>query len=148
MPKFTTRRWVAFSPRQMYDVVADVESYPDFLPLCEGLRVLSRTKLENKEELTAVMDVGYKAIRESFTTRVELDPKTPRIDVSYLDGPFRYLNNNWQFEKNGTGCDVSFFIDYEFKSAVIGMLVGAMFDKAFRKFSTAFEERAKDVYSA
>ncbi len=146
MPQFSTRRWVAFSPQQMYDVVADVERYPDFLPLCESLHIVSRTAKEPGEELIATMGVGYKAIRESFTTRVRLDPQTPRIDVSYLDGPFRYLNNNWSFAEKDNGCDVAFFIEYEFRSAVMGLLVGAVFDKAFRKFSVAFENRAKEIY--
>ena len=148
MPKFSTRRWVAFSPQQMYDVVADVERYPEFLPLCESLKIIQKESKGSGDELIAEMGVGYKAIRESFTTRVQLDPKTPRIDVSYIDGPFRHLNNHWAFEKNAKGCDVRFFIDYEFRSAVIGMLVGSMFDKAFRQYAVAFEERAKELYMA
>ena len=94
------------------------------------------------------MTVGYKAIRETFTSQVMLDPTALQIDVQYLNGPFRYLNNVWKFKPAGTGCSVEFFIDYEFKSRLLGVLMGSMFDLAFRRFSQAFEERADLVYGA
>jgi coenzyme Q-binding protein COQ10 len=132
----------------MYDLVADIERYPEFLPLCEDLRVRSREPAPAGEILIADMTVGYKHIRETFTTRVELRPAEPRILVAYLDGPFRRLDNRWSFLPNGAGCDVDFFIDYEFKSPILGLLVGAVFDAAFRKFAEAFEDRARVVYGA
>lgn len=148
MPSFRTTRRVQHSARKMFDLVADVESYPEFLPLCTGLRVLRRVPGEGgKETIVAEMKVGYKAIAERFTTKVTTDPNALEIHVSYIDGPFKYLENRWAFEEAGEGaCDVRFFIDYEFKSRTLGMLMGAMFERAFQMFTTAFENRADLVY--
>ena len=146
MPKFETTRRVQHSPRDMFALVADVESYPEFLPLCEALKVTSRRERENKTLLIADMTVGYKAIRETFTSQVMLDPEALRIEVQYLNGPFRYLNNVWTFLPANGGSDIGFYIDYEFKSRMLGILMGSMFDVAFRKFSQAFEERADKIY--
>jgi coenzyme Q-binding protein COQ10 len=131
----------------MFDLVADVESYPQFLPMCEALTVKSRREREGKTLLIADMTVGYKLIRETFTSQVLLDRGALVIDTKYLDGPFKYLKNRWYFEADGDGaCKVHFHIDYEFKSRMLGMVMGSMFDIAFRKFSQAFEERADRVY--
>ncbi len=149
MPTFETRRRVPFTPQQMYALVADVERYPEFLPLCEGLTVTSRAPLPGAaagEILGAIMRVGYGALHEQFTTRVTLDPATPRVLAEHIDGPFRHLTNRWDFHAAPGGCDVDFHIAYEFKSPMLGMLVGAMFDQAFRKFTEAFEARARQVY--
>lgn len=148
MPKFETSRIVRHSPRQMFDLVADVERYPEFLPLCEALSVRSRKQRETKTLLIADMTVGYKAIRETFASQVLLQPDDLVIDVKYLDGPFRYLDNRWRFEPHGEGgCAVKFFIDYEFKSRMLGMVMGGMFDRAFRMFAEAFEKRADTIYA-
>ena len=146
MPQFETRRPVPHTPEQMYDLVADVERYPEFLPLCEGLAVRSRRERDGRTLLVADMTVGYKAIRETFTSRVTLDPENLKILVEYVDGPFRYLENRWTFKPHEAGCEVGFFISYEFASRMLGLLMGAMFDKAFRKFAEAFERRADQVY--
>ncbi len=147
MPSFRTTQSVGHSPTQMFDLVADVERYPEFLPLCEGLRVLRRSQSgEGVETLVAVMSVGYKAIRESFTTRVTLDRPRLRILVEYVDGPFKYLENRWTFRPAGSGCEVEFFISYEFRSMTLGLLMGSVFDKAFRRFVHAFKERADVIY--
>jgi coenzyme Q-binding protein COQ10 len=147
MPQFETRRPVKHSPEQMYALVADVEKYPEFLPLCEGLTVRSRKDRDGKTLLVADMTVGYKAFRETFTTQVLLKPDENAIDVKYLDGPFKYLDNRWRFEptENG-GSSVYFFIDYEFKSRILGAVMGSMFDRAFRMFAEAFEARADKIY--
>jgi coenzyme Q-binding protein COQ10 len=137
---------MAYTPEQMFDLVADVERYPEFLPLCECLDVRRRHRAGASEVLVAVMGVGYKSIRETFTTRVALDPGALRIDVAYLDGPFRRLVNHWQFLPRPGGCEVAFFIDYEFKSMLLALLVGAVFDQAFRRFTDAFEARAQEIY--
>jgi coenzyme Q-binding protein COQ10 len=143
MPTYQTTRPVPHSPRQMFDLVADVERYPEFLPLCEALKVRSRKERDGKTLLIADMTVGYKAIRETFTSQVLLKPDELAIDVKYLDGPFKYLDNKWNFAPRADGgCEVRFFIDYEFKSRVLGALMGAMFDRAFRAFAEAFEKRA------
>ncbi|SFV39002.1 type II toxin-antitoxin system RatA family toxin [Hyphomicrobium facile] len=148
MPSFSTQRHVRFSAEQMFALVADIEKYPDFLPLCTGLTVLSRQQTAAGEELTARMSIGYKSIAESFTTRVVIDRSDRHIDVSYLDGPFRHLENRWKFLDDPSGSMVDFFIDYEFRSKLLGALMGAMFDQAFRRFTHAFEERASQVYGA
>jgi coenzyme Q-binding protein COQ10 len=130
----------------MFDLVADVEQYPQFLPLCEALTVRSREKRGASTVLVATMEVGYKAIREAFTTRVTLNPDQATVLVEYLEGPFRRLENWWRFDPVPGGCEVDFFIDYEFRSAMLGLLVGALFDRAFRKFAEAFERRAGVIY--
>ncbi|WP_113226128.1 type II toxin-antitoxin system RatA family toxin [Agrobacterium cavarae] len=148
MPQFETRRLVKHSPDRMYDLVADVEKYPEFLPLCDGLTVRSKKERDGKTLLVADMTVGYKAIRETFTTQVLLKPEERAIDVKYLDGPFRYLDNRWRFEPTDNGgCSVYFFIDYEFKNRLLGALMGSMFDRAFRMFAEAFEARADRIYA-
>jgi coenzyme Q-binding protein COQ10 len=147
MPSFRSTHAVKHSPVQMFDLVADVERYPEFLPLCEGLRVIRRSQSgEGVETLVAVMDVGYKAIRESFTTRVTLDRPRLRVLVEYVDGPFKYLENRWTFRTTPAGSDVDFFISYEFRSLTLSVLMGSVFDKAFRRFVAAFEERANAIY--
>ncbi|MET0369466.1 MAG: type II toxin-antitoxin system RatA family toxin [Methylobacterium sp.] len=150
MPSFRVTRRVRHTAQQMYDLVADVERYPEFLPLCESLRVIRRQDMpEGGQVLIAEMGVGYKAIRERFTTRVSLDPGGRKIVAEYIDGPFRHLENRWTFkEAEGGTCDVDFFITYEFKSRALGLLMGTMFDRAFRKFTDAFEGRAARIYGA
>ena len=147
MPKFDTTRRVSHTPEQMFDLVADVEKYPEFLPMCEALTVRSKKQENGRTLLMADMTVGYKAIRETFTSQVHLRPDEKRIDVKYVDGPFRRMHNEWAFERVGEqACLIRFRIDYEFKSRVLGMLMGAMFDRAFRMFAEAFEKRAHQVY--
>ncbi len=149
MPSFRTVKRVPHSPTQMFDLVADVERYPEFVPLCEALRVRRRSQSgEGIETLVADMSVGYKAIHESFTSRVTLDRPRLRIDVEYVDGPFRFLENRWIFRAADEGTDIDFNINYEFRNFALGMLMGAMFDRAFRKFTNAFEARARDIYGA
>ena len=133
----------------MFDLVADVERYPEFVPLCQSLHVRRRvTDASGVEVLTADMRVGYHAIRETFTTRVTLDRANLKILVEYIDGPFSWLENVWTFTAEGEAktSRVEFFIDYEFRSRMLGALMGAMFDAAFRKFADAFERRADKVY--
>jgi coenzyme Q-binding protein COQ10 len=147
MPSFRTTRQVRHSPLQMFDLVADVEKYPEFLPLCEDLRIRRRAQSgEGIETLVAEMSVGYKAIRETFTTRVTLDEPRLRIQVEYVEGPFSFLENRWTFKPDSAGCLVEFYITYEFKSFALRMLMGAMFERAFAKFAEAFEERADVIY--
>ncbi|RKF08200.1 type II toxin-antitoxin system RatA family toxin [Oceaniradius stylonematis] len=149
MPQFSSTRRVQHSADAMFALVADVERYPEFVPLCEALTVRSRREKAGRTLMIADMTVGYKAIRETFTSQVILKPSEREIDVSYVDGPFKYLSNVWRFADCGDGCcDVHFHIDYEFKSRMLGALMGAMFDRAFRKFSQAFEERADALHGS
>ncbi len=152
MPSFRTTRIVSHPSSRMFDLVADVEKYPGFLPLCQGLTVRRRSTLpDGREVLVADMKVGFKAIRESFTSRVTLDRASNVIVAEYIDGPFRSLENRWTFRDRppgdgSTGCTVEFFITYEFKSRMLGLLMGSMFEGAFSRFAEAFEERADKVY--
>jgi coenzyme Q-binding protein COQ10 len=148
MPHFTTRRSVRHSADDMFDLVADVEKYPQFVPLCQSLRVRRRTPAEiGIEIVVAEMTVAYKLIRETFTSKVTLDRPRLQILVQYLDGPFRKMENRWAFiATDDERCDVQFAIDYEFKSRTLGLLMGAMFETAFRRFAAAFEARADQVY--
>jgi coenzyme Q-binding protein COQ10 len=147
MPSFQTSRRVPHTPEEMFDLVCNVEAYPQFVPLCTGLRVLRRqTGDDGREVIVAEMQVGYKAIRETFTSKVTCDRAKLRILVEYIDGPFRYLRNEWDFRAAPPGCLVEFAIDYEFRSRALGLLMGRMFDVAFRRFAEAFERRAAEVY--
>jgi len=148
MPQFRTTRRVRHAAARMFDLVADVERYPEFVPLCESLKILRRTQSEEGiETIVASMTVAYKLMREAFTSRVTLDHANLQIFVEYLEGPFSRLENRWDFHPvSERACDVEFFISYEFKSRVLGMLMGAMFEAAFRRFAEAFERRADAVY--
>jgi coenzyme Q-binding protein COQ10 len=149
LPVFRDERRVRHNAVEMFDLVADIERYPEFVPLCKALRVRSRRpETDGREMLVADMTVGYKLIRETFTSRVALDKPNLKLRVEYIDGPFSRLENIWTFkdEVEEEGSRVGFFIDYEFKSRTLGMLMGSMFDAAFRKFASAFERRADAVY--
>lgn len=148
MPRFNNVRTVPFSAEEMFALVADVEKYPLFVPLCESLVVHTREQVPDGTGLiTATMGIGYKAIREKFTTAVTLDPAARVIVVRHKSGPFRKLENVWNFTPRGEqASDVAFAIDYEFSSPLLAVLMGAVFDTAFRKFAEAFENRASEVY--
>jgi len=148
MPQFASKRRVRHSASQMFDLVADVERYPDFVPLCKALKIRQRTaKSDGTEVIIADMTVSFKLMREAFTSRVTLDRKNLKIMVEYLQGPFSNLENRWTFEAKGdTECDVGFFIAYEFKSRMLALLMGTMFDAAFQRFAAAFEKRADQIY--
>ena len=147
MPQLSTTRRVRHAASEMFDLVADVERYPEFVPLCQSLKVRKRMQVAGKDVVIADMTVAYKMIRETFTSRVTLDRPNLEILVEYLEGPFRRLNNRWKFRPAGDRvCDVDFFIAYEFRSRTLGMLMGAVFDAAFRRFSIAFEQRADQIY--
>ena len=149
MPRFTTTRRVRHSASDMFDLVADIEHYPEFVPLCRSIKVGQRVaKGEGVETLRSEMTVAYKMISETFVTRVTLDKPGLQIHVQYLEGPFRQLENRWTFRPRGeNGCEVEFFISYEFRSRMLGLLMGSMFDMALRKFADAFEQRANAVFA-
>ena len=150
MPSFRSERRVRHRAGKMFDLVADVERYPEFVPLCTSLRVRNRRPDgQGRETLIADMSVGYKMIRERFTSRVALDKPRLRVIVEYIDGPFSHMENIWTFRDQPDARSlVTFFIDYEFRSRTLGALMGSMFDAAFRKFAQAFEERANAIYPA
>jgi coenzyme Q-binding protein COQ10 len=132
----------------MFDLVADVERYPEFVPLCHSLKIRQRTpKDDGTEVIVADMTVSFKLVREAFTSEVTLDRPNLKIAVRYLRGPFSSLENRWTFEPKGEAAsDVGFYIAYEFKSRMLALLMGSMFDVAFARFSAAFEKRADVVY--
>lgn len=148
MPQFSSKRRVQHSAAQMFDLVADVERYPEFVPMCQALRIRQRTQNpDGTETVIADMTVSFKVVRESFTSRVTLDRANLKILVEYLKGPFSHLENRWTFEaKSDTACDVGFFIAYEFRSRMLAVMMGAMFDAAFQRFAAAFETRADAIY--
>jgi len=148
MPRYSNKRRVQHGAEQMFDLVADVERYPEFVPLCQSLKIRQRMpKPDGTELVVADMTVSFKLVRETFTSQITLDRPNLKILVQYLKGPFSSLENRWTFEPRGEGaCDVGFFIAYEFKSRMLAMLMGTMFDAAFSRFSAAFEKRADQIY--
>jgi coenzyme Q-binding protein COQ10 len=147
MPDFKTRRRVRHAATEMFELVGDIEHYPEFVPLCSGMRVRSRTQKDGKEVVVAVMTISYKVIHQSFTSRVTLDCEKLSIYVDYLDGPFSRMHNRWSFRPiSDTSCEVEFFIDYEFRSRAFALLAGAVFDQVFRRMTGAFEARANKIY--
>jgi coenzyme Q-binding protein COQ10 len=147
MHVYETTHPVAHSAEEMFALVARVEDYPKFLPLCDQLVVKRREQQDGKEVLVATMTVGYGMISESFTTKVHLDPAARKILVEYLDGPFTFLENRWHFQPDRPGaCDVEFYIAYAFRSRLFERLVGGLFAKAVERYTSAFEARADKVY--
>src|SRR5215472_5740161 len=148
MPRFSNKRRVPHNAQQMFDLVADVERYPEFVPLCHALSVRQRNQMpDGTEVVVADMTVSFKLVKETFTSRVTLDRANLKITVEYLQGPFSNLENRWSFEPKGEGaCDVGFFLSYEYKSRMLALLMGSMFDTAFARFSAAFEKRADIIY--
>jgi coenzyme Q-binding protein COQ10 len=148
MPSFQTNHRVRHGAAEMFELVADIESYPRFVPLCRALRVRQRNESEGVVTLIADMEVGYKAIRETFTSRVTCERAEHKILVEYIDGPFKHLENRWVFHdrEEGEACLVEFRIAYEFRSPALALVMGGMFERAFRKFAEAFEDRADVVY--
>ena len=142
MPTHAEKRNLPHSSLHMFDLVSDVEKYPEFLPWCVGVRLKQRTK----ENISADMMIGYKMFREKFSCRVELNYPN-RIDVVYEDGPFKYLNNHWIFIKENDGsCTIDFFVDFEFNSIILQKVIGVVFNEAVKIMVSAFEKRANAVY--
>ena len=141
MPTYAERKIVPYRPDQLFDLVADVGRYPEFLPWCVGARVRTRTETQ----LVADLTIGFGPLRESFTSRVTLE-RPSRIRVRYENGPFRYLNNQWMFEPHPRGCAVDFFVDFEFRSRILRAAMNVVFNEAVRRMVNAFERRARAVY--
>jgi coenzyme Q-binding protein COQ10 len=148
MHSYRTTRRVKHSAAKMFGLVADVERYPEFVPMCESLHIRKRSgEADGVEIIVADMTVAYKVIRETFSSRVTLDRPKLAILVEYLDGPFSHLENRWRFRpESEKASDVDFFIAYEFRSKMLGLVMGALFDSAFRRFAEAFERRADQIF--
>jgi coenzyme Q-binding protein COQ10 len=143
MPTHAEERVLPYTPEQLFALVADIERYPEFLPWCVGARIKER----EPDLIVADLIIGFRMFRERFTSRVSLDPSR-RIDVTYAEGPFRYLNNHWIFAAVPGGCRISFFVDFEFKSRLLQRLIEVLFSEAVRRMVGAFENRARDLYGA
>ncbi len=143
MPKHAETRALPYSPEQMFDLVADVRRYPDFLPWVSAMRVRS----DSATATTADMIVGFKGLRETFTSRVE-KVRPERLHVDYVDGPLKYLRNDWRFRPDGEGCLVDFSVDFAFKNRLFEMMAGQVFGTALRRMIGAFETRAAALYGA
>jgi coenzyme Q-binding protein COQ10 len=141
MPTHAERRILPYRPEQLFDLVYDVGKYPAFLPWCVASRVRSKTE----RELVADLTIGYGPFRETFTSRVTPTPYE-RIDVRYEKGPFRYLNNHWNFNPDPRGTDLDFFVDFEFNSRILQAAIGLVFNEAVRRMVAAFHKRAVEVY--
>ncbi|MBP0464518.1 type II toxin-antitoxin system RatA family toxin [Roseomonas sp. PWR1] len=141
MPTHAEKRILRYSPEQMFDLVADVRRYPEFLPWCVGARILSRSEAE----LVADLTIGFKMFRETFRSRVALE-RPDHVHVTYETGPFRYLNNHWRFRPVPQGTEVDFFVDFEFRSRILQMAIGVVFNEAVRLMVRAFERRAMVLY--
>jgi coenzyme Q-binding protein COQ10 len=142
MPTHAEKRILPYTPEQLFDLVAAVDRYPEFLPWCVGARIV-RT---DGPVVYADLIIGFRMFREQFTSKITLD-RPRRIDVSYTRGPFRYLNNHWTFNPVGAdSCEIDFYVDFEFRSRMLQRLIGALFNEAVRRMVTAFEGRAKQLY--
>ena len=146
MPTHAEKRLLRYTPQQMFDLVADVGRYPEFLPWCVGARVISG----DEKKLVADLTIGFKMFRETFRSQVTLD-RPGHVQVEYLNGPFRYLNNQWRFrpvpQPGGvTGCEVDFFVDFEFRNAILQGIIGLVFNEAMQRIVRAFEARAAQLY--
>ncbi len=149
MPRHHQRTRLPYTAEQMLDLVLDIEKYPEFLPWCVGLRIRSREKLDSGELITADLAVGFKAFRETFTSRVKTDRKARQVDVDYLDGPFSYLHNCWIFEPHDDGtCTVDFSIDFEFRNRALKLAMNQVFGRAVHHMVSSFEKRASELYES
>jgi coenzyme Q-binding protein COQ10 len=151
MPTHSEVRVMPYSAEQMFDLIADVDRYPEFLPWCGAARMRSRKPLPDGggEVLEADLVISFKVFRERFGSRVTLRPEARTIDVEYLDGPFRYLKNQWKFKPMGPAqCEVDFFVDFEFRSAILQKVIGLVFHEAMQRVVRAFERRAEALYGA
>ncbi|MBK0397958.1 type II toxin-antitoxin system RatA family toxin [Limibaculum sp. M0105] len=148
MPTHAETRELPYSADQMFALIADVSAYPEFLPWCSAARIRGRKpQPDGTEVIDADLVISFKVFRERFGSRVVLRPEANRIDVAYLDGPFRYLNNHWQFrELDGQSCEVDFFVDFEFRSRTLQAIIGVVFNEAMQRIVRAFEARAAALY--
>lgn len=147
MPTHTEKRQMPYSAQQLYALVADIGKYPEFLPWCSAARIRREYDSEDGHVIEADLVISFKVFRERFGSRVTLHPETSEIDVEYLEGPFRYLNNHWKFRELGEDrCEVDFFVDFEFRSRTLQAIIGVVFNEAMQRIVRAFEGRARQLY--
>jgi coenzyme Q-binding protein COQ10 len=146
MPTHSEKRNLPYSAKQMYDLVADVGKYPEFLPWCSGARIRSREIDGTREVMLADLVISFKVFRERFGSQVILHADAMRIDTEYLDGPFKFLKSTWAFRDIEGGCEVDFYVDFEFKSKILQSVIGVVFNEAMQRIVRAFETRAAELY--
>lgn len=146
MPTHHETRVLPYSAQQMYDLVADVGAYPQFLPWTAAARIRSRQPIAGGEVMEADLVISFKVFRERFGSRVTLWPAKMKIDTEYLDGPFKYLKSGWSFRDVEGGCEVDFFVDFEFRNALLQGIIGVVFNEAMQRVVRAFEKRAVELY--
>ena len=146
MPTHSETRKLPYTAQQMYDLVADVGKYPQFLPWTAAARIRSNEDRGDHRVMDADLVISFKVFRERFTSRVILWPEQRKIDTEYLDGPFRHMRSNWAFEDAPGGCEVQFFVDFEFKNAILQKIIGVVFNEAMQRVVRAFEARAAELY--
>lgn len=146
MPTHSENRTMPYTAQQMYDLVADVGEYPKFLPWTAAARIKSVTDKGDHSVMDADLVISFKVFRERFTSRVVLWPQRKAIDTEYLDGPFKYMKSNWSFEDIEGGCKVHFFVDFEFRNAILQKIIGVVFNEAMQRVVKAFEKRADTLY--
>ncbi len=146
MPTHAETRTLPYSADQMYALVADVASYPDFLPWCAAARIRSSSPEGAAEVMLADLVISFKVFRERFGSRVVLYPETRHIDTEYLDGPFKYMKSTWDFRDVAGGCEVEFFVDFEFRNLILQKAIGLVFNEAMHRIVAAFEARAKELH--
>lgn len=147
MPSHSETRVLPYSAQQMYDLVADVASYPKFLPWTAAARIRTTREIEGGSEMDADLVISFKVFRERFTSRVSMYPEISKIDTVYLDGPFKHLHSTWEFADHPDGCEVKFWVDFEFRNRVLQGAAGMFFNEAMQRIVKAFETRAADTYS-
>ena len=147
MPTHSETRKLPYTARQMFDLVADVGSYPQFLPWAAAARVRRRTPVAGGELMEADLVISFRVFRERFGSKVMLWHDDMKIDTEYLDGPFRHMISNWAFrDLEEGGCEVSFFVDFEFRNALLQSVIGVVFNDAMQRIVHAFERRAEELY--
>lgn len=146
MPTHSETRTLPYTAQQMYDLVADVPRYPEFLPWNSAARVRRTYPKGEATVMEADLVISFKVFRERFGSLVTLWPAAKKIETEYLDGPFRYLKSSWEFREVDEGCEVSFFVDFEFRNAILQGIIGVVFNEAMQRVVRAFERRAAELY--
>ena len=146
MPTHSEIKYLPYSAEKMYSLVADIENYSEFLPWCSAARIRRRLEAGDHEVIGADLVISFKVFREKFVSRVVLWPEKLRIDTAYLDGPFKHMVSNWSFKNMDEGCEVTFFVDFEFKNVLVQKIIGVVFNEAMQRVVRAFEKRANELY--
>ena len=147
MTSHAETKYLPYTAKEMFDLVADISSYPEFLPWCAAARVRKEIQKGVIKQIEADLVISFKVFREKFGSRVILDAPKFTIETEYLDGPFRHMHSVWSFNNSGQGCEVNFNVDFEFKNAMLQSIIGLVFNDAMQRIVRAFERRAADLYT-